>query len=387
MPERLTMPAEQVSTRRDLEEYLGQALLDEYYIRQEGRIVRQVSTLLKTYIIELHLRGRRVDEWLRPAGFARVFETREASLFRVQDVNQESYFIDALDKRFPLIHTIERTNHADAAVHRMVRRGVGVDTCWFPTRLMMHPDLGQAIGFRLFFQHGLDGLPEGGEAADLARELGKSRPPAFRLAVSDMIGADDDLRALQEHTVFGNNSALDSMSWRSKGAEPGTFIHDEVWYHGKVSGYGTSWHQHLQHVLSLRDRYARVLHALESRYAIRVVDSGLVGEPVEIAFPPESVVNVLDLAENMADPSSPMRLWGAVTPLADHYAVLDAVDLHTGHRLSIELSPSSARAYLRTETCGNVLLRLLVHLERHVAAQLETSIDQLLGLQAAQVEE
>ena len=144
MPEGLS--ANGVATRRDLEEYLGQALLDEYYFREEGRIVRQVSTFLKTYIIEVHPGRESVSGVLTRAGFGRVEETQEPTLLRVIDGRGRAFFVDSLNERFPLIHTIELADASDAAVRRLVSKGLNLDHCWLPSLMLMNEELGQAIG-------------------------------------------------------------------------------------------------------------------------------------------------------------------------------------------------------------------------------------------------
>ena len=58
-------------------------------------------------------------------------------------------------------------------------------------------------------------------------------------------------------------------------------------------------------------------------------------------------------------------LWGKPTFLKDDYAVVNAIDLHVGHKVKFEISPSFMRRYLPHASCGNVVSRLITNLEQH----------------------
>jgi hypothetical protein len=373
------MQAEAVQTRRDLEEYLGQSLIDEYYLREEGRVTRQVATFLKTYLLDLHATSSDPERVAVTEGpFAAIHETNERSLWRLVDDNGAAYFLDTLDQRFPILHTIEKAEFVAPTLERLTRQS-GVDSAWLTTRMLESQELGQVIGFRLFHQPGLGGLASTASALQLARELGKDEPPPTRVSVLDYVSASRDLSALRR-TEFGRRSGLDSLRWRSSEADTGAYILDEVWYDGRITARGTSWPKHLENVYRIRDRYAALLAHLESHTRVEVVESRMVGEPIRISFSGSPVANTADLAGAIADPSGPMRLWGTATTLDEGYEAIDAVDLHTGHRLSLEVTGRELRVYLRSSTCGNVLPRLLVHLERLVDAQLTTSLDDVTGV-------
>lgn len=370
------MPASAVVTRRDLEEYLSQALIDEYYFREEGQIVRQVSTSLKTYVLEIHPRheGSGAVELFTEGGGIEASRTNEPSLWHLEWQGL-SVFVDLFDPRYPLLHTIGLTNDSDRLVNRLTSNS-GVDNCWYPTQWLREALDGQLISFRLFFQHGLEGLAESRQAEALRRELGRPVPPAFRLRVSDFIDAGDDLDALASNTQFGRTAALDSLAWRISD-ESDRFIHEEVWHQGKVSAYGTSWDQHLESVLRLQSRYRELISFIEADVVMSVNDGGLAGEPLTVRFLESPIGNVEALARSIADPRGPMKLLGVPQLLDSDYWAVEATDLHTLDRLSIEIGPEAVRIYLRHGSCGNVIPRMLVHIERHIAARLETSIDRL----------
>ena len=367
------MSPEAVRTRRDLEEYVGQALLDEYYFREEGEIVRQVSTFLKTYLLEIHPRQLDPVEVIAGSGVGELRETAEQSLWHLVDSKGESYFFDFLEPRYPLLHTIAPTGSSDPLVARLAN-SAQVDYCWFPSDWLRHSLEGQVFGFRLFFQHGLQGLEESSEAEALRKELGRDAPPAFRLRLSDFIGAESDLESLTTSTQFGSQAALDSLAWRFWD-ESGLFIHDEVWHNGKVTAYGTSWDKHLDSMLSLQLSYGNLVRQIEEETSLTTRSGRLSGSPFSVRLASSPIVDVEAFAMSIVDPRSPVRLSGLADQLNEGAWYVEAVDLHTNDRVSLDISADSIRAYIRDGACGNVLPRLLVHIERHVGARTHSPIN------------
>jgi hypothetical protein len=59
-------------------------------------------------------------------------------------------------------------------------------------------------------------------------------------------------------------------------------------------------------------------------------------------------------------------LWGVVDDYGDEYVEVDAVDLHVGSRVRLEISPNALRLHLLRGGCGNTVARLISNLQRHV---------------------
>ncbi len=366
-----------VKSEADLRTYLSRSLLAEYHDIQEGQ-VRQVATFLKSYLIEAHLPPSGVDAALRQWPFKEVEATGENWLWRLRDGKSNDYFLDARDRRFPVVHTIAHANSADPVLRRLTTGNApGLDHFWFPSKLLSSRDLGQVIGFRFFQQRNVKGLEEAEAARQLAKELGRSEPPAFRLALTEWAGAGDDLKRLRE-AGFASRAALDSLSWRRYEAREEGFIHDQVWSNGKVVAYGTSWNAHLANLNALRASYAAAVSGLEQEYALRWESGLFQGEPIEIVMPFARIEDLSEFANELVSGTPPFRIWGESTPSAAGVHEFVGIDLHTGHRLQGEVREDSLRLYLRNETCGNVLMRLLVNLERHVSSEVVTSVDDLL---------
>lgn len=381
-----TRPASEVRSRAQLEDYLGQSLLSEYF-DTSGRRPRQLSTSLKTYLVELHTERVGPEELARGRAFASVRRTDEDDLWQATDENGIAYFLDVADGRFAFMHTVGHTNVTDQAWRRLTSSVPHADNCWIPSRMLEGIRLGQVIGFRLFSQSQMKGLDVSDEAQQLARDLGKDHPPAFRLQVSDWATAERDLATFRGQTAVGRRAAIQSINWRERGArvtdeEGADFIHDEVWSTGKVTGYGTSWTRHLGNLRVLRQSYRRMVSGIEEELTIRWAEGeGLQGAPIVIAFEGLEVADLVQLGGDLVNGADPFRLLGTVERVTDRLVALEAIDLHTGGRLQIELTPDELRIYLRTGTCGNVVPRFLVNFEHYLTATLDTSIDSRLVAQ------
>jgi hypothetical protein len=369
-----------VRGRADLEAYLGQSLLSEYFERQEGR-TRQVATSLKTYMVEAHLAGD--GRGLLANAFERVENTGDDLLFRAYDNSGEVYFVDALDPRLPHVHTIGHTNVTDATMAKVTRQP-GADRCWLPSRLLLGTQLGRLIGFRFFHQRTVAGLFDSEESRQLAKELGRTSAPPFRMSVSEYAHADRELASLRELLPLGRRAAVDSLSWRTaEGTGSDGFIHDQVWGTGKIAAYGTSWPAHLNNVFLLRDLYRDALELLEDGYAIRDAETGTEGELLNIWFAePGVVVDPRALMDHICSGQEPFRLVGTYAETSPGRYLGHLVDLHVGDPVTLELSKDALRVHLPAGSCANVLMRLLLNVERHLTAEVATSFDAVLAARA-----
>lgn len=64
----------------------------------------------------------------------------------------------------------------------------------------------------------------------------------------------------------------------------------------------------------------------------------------------------------------PFRLWGVPERVPEGWYA-DAVDLHVGHPLRMDVLRDRIRVILEPETCGNTLARLLVNLQQRLDAR------------------
>jgi len=115
------------------------------------------------------------------------------------------------------------------------------------------------------------------------------------------------------------------------------------------------------------ERVAIGFDALGHHYADADGESGgrSVGGPIELAFSrPLPDLNMF--LDGLLSSREPFRLWGIANDVSDEYTEVEAVDLHVGQRIRIEVSPTMMRIHLRRGGCGNTVARLVSNIQHHV---------------------
>ncbi len=85
------------------------------------------------------------------------------------------------------------------------------------------------------------------------------------------------------------------------------------------------------------------------------------GGPVVIRFS-RRITDLERFAATLFSSRQPFRLWG-VPELHDDTVEVEAVDLHVGQCLPIDIGPDWLRVYLREGSCGNTVARLITNLQ------------------------
>jgi hypothetical protein len=139
---------------------------------------------------------------------------------------------------------------------------------------------------------------------------------------------------------------------------------------GAFAAHGEQFTHHAQFVQMVISRYARLVETIEA-LALRFdslagadTDAGgasFAGMPIGIRFS-RSIPDLPAFCEELFSSRAPFRLWGqpAVT---DDEALVEAVDLHVGQRIGIELGGDWMRVYLHSGSCGNTVARLISNLQ------------------------
>ena len=119
-------------------------------------------------------------------------------------------------------------------------------------------------------------------------------------------------------------------------------------------------------------RYEQWIRALEERHRLssRALEgSGITvdGDVATIMFG-RAVEDLDRLVEGLFTAKEPFRLWGVPERVPVGWFA-DAVDLHVGHPLRMDILRDRVRVLLEPETCGNTLARLLTNLQQRLDAR------------------
>lgn len=396
------MQPQEVHSWKDLAQYLSQSLSDEYRVFGEGE-VRQTSTFLKTYLLEVdEANSKATDYWDKV--FPSVLSTREPELKLAGDQSNSPLFLDVRDPRFCLVHTVAKASDVDPVISASVDVSrSGLDRAWLPSEMLfdLHR-IGSLKGFRFSHLPIASGVTVDLPIEDARHENVVALSEDYRLASESVVASQDEDRTIRSVTsqtrrpqvagrlssltardsdtayrdfeaitssgVFAGRRSLDWVQYRTVEEEGGAINH-QLYSHGKVTANGTSIGLHLFLVERLREQYASAIRRVERDHWLgwKSVGTGqrLTGEPVYIVFPHDMIVTDLyGFAKSVFRAARPFRLFGTLHNISPRRIDIEALDLHTNQPFSVELTNHWMRIYLPTYTCGNVLARLLTNLQR-----------------------
>jgi len=311
------------------------------------------SSPTKTFILEVH--SADPEEYLRDlAGPQRIEPTEDAYLFRVYRP-EGVFWVDQLDERFWSLHTDMPTRLAFTFLRDQVEARRGLDWMWLPSMHLRQVWPG-AISRRVRtdFQ-GYGFIASTAATQDLKVQLSGRDAEALL----DYISQDQRYRSAVSFDGVQILLRDPSLGWVDEGLSR----------MGRFAVSGDSLEFHLQFVRAVVQRYRRLVTMCE-RKAIswRPLDeqggdrgATIEGGPVVIGFS-RSIDDLPSFLEELLAARRPFRLWG-VPEIVDGVAEIEAVDLHVGQRLRMDIGHTWMRIYLEAGCCGNTVARLISNLQ------------------------
>ncbi len=268
-------------------------------------------------------------------------------------------FVDVLDPRFWMIHSVS----AASAVQRLLRKATWssreIDSCWFPWPLLRQL---QAEGEPRWFKSDFEGddlLPVTGVAARRLRV--QLEGDAAGELFDKLVRADDR---------FKLSTALTSVATRVRDDVLGN-LDELAHYRGRFIARGDSFEMHLGFVARAVESYKREVQRIEDFFRIswrgseeRGVELNGRVLTIDLGRP---IPDLERFTEGLFSCRDPFRLW-AVPRFGPGYVEAEAVDLHVGVCLRLEIAPVRIRVLLTERACGNTALRLIANLERRYDA-------------------
>lgn len=322
----------------------------------------QPSAPTRTFVLEVHTDdpGAYLDDLFGPGA---VTATDDAYLSRAA-VPDGHMWVDRLDPRFWSFHTEMPAHPARRFLHERVQARRDLDWLWLPSEhLRQVSRSGPARRLRTEFSgQDLRGTDAPGTGLRLQATGSQAEKLLDFLSESEEYRAALSLDAIQVSIDDGAGGKLTEAVDRK----------------GQFVASGDSLDTHLQFVRSVVARYAAFVELLEAK-AIgwdpldpdQDGGAALVGGPIGIRFS-EPIPDLQLFVDEMFDSTEPFRLWG-VPVIEQGVAELDAVDLHVGQRLRMDVGPSWMRVYLERGACGNTVARLVSNLQHRFDSRLELS--------------
>lgn len=319
--------------------------------RFEGR----TSPFWKTFVLEAHADGD-------PAGLLRESATGDAEVVDTDDAFLHelraeglSFTVDHLDARFWSLHTEAKAGPARRVVKRMVEDSRNLDFMWLPSEHMrtIWPGTSPHSLRSRYRQRRL--LPPNGDVDRLNFSVSGSDDVTERVLKALAGAAGAGAISFDQAAVRAQDDALGEVD--EVVSTDGRFV---------VTGGSFEFHQELTR--GVVSRYRCLVEAVERRaLTFGPLEGGggtVEGAPITILLS-RPVQDLAPFVENLFSSREPFRLWG-LPSLEGGRAEVQAVDLHIGQRIRLEVFPELIRVFLFEGGCGNTVARLVTNLQHHL---------------------
>lgn len=275
-------------------------------------------------------------------------------------LGDDVFFVDALNPRFWLLHTTAPARALKTLVRTELVTDARLDSAWMPKGL-----LDRLEGVRHWMRSSFESdtlLPSDGQGTRRWRVQVEGDAPEELL---------DLARQVPRYAAAASLSAVGSIL-REPGIGEARVVGD---YKGAFIASGASFDLVAGVLWRTMDRYEKYVKNLEEVHQLRinsVEETGLEldGDVAVIDFPAE-VEDLEYFVGALFNAKEPFRLWAVPRKVAEDEWEANAVDLHVGQTLRLEITPRWLRVLLDGRTCGNTLARLVTNLQHRFHAQTE----------------
>lgn len=336
------------------------------------RYEMSAGTPLKTFVLEAHA-GDDAAAFLGDlaGGSVRLVETDDLHLHRLvgDDVD---FVVDHLDDRFWSFHTEAPADNAFPFLKERVEASRSLDWMWLPSGHLRSIWPGSEPEWVRSDFRGHHVLPEGVSVRDLQIEL-RGRD------------AGQLVRWIESGDGYRGSISFDRVVVSASEPAFGR-VHEAVNRMGRFVAKGDSFELHQEVIRSVVGRYRSFVRQIEDRSLLWSDGSGpggltMGGGAISLTFA-RPVPDLDLLLGEMFSSREPFRLWGAPRFVDDDLAEVEAVDLHVGQELSMDVSREWVRVYLNAGSCGNTIARLVANLQHRVDGALEL-VDPALEIAAS----
>lgn len=323
---------------------------------QTGRVK---SRLLEVHPREASSDGARglLDHVFANSGL--VIESLDDNLWMLR-ADHDLFFLDSLNPRFWLLHSTATTHGLRRLIKQHLLRSPNVDSAW-----LSGSQLNELEGERRWIKSSFN--------SDLLQpnESAANVPRRWRVQVEGE-NPEELLALVSQHDRFSAGAALTAVGAVVQQADLGR-AEVAADYQGSFVASGNSFHLVSGLLWRTLDRYEGYVRGLESAYRLgtrATEEMGLeIDGDVAMIELPHPVEDLEGLVGNLFTSREPFRLWAVPRQVGVQQWEANAVDLHVGHALRLEITPEWIRVLLGTETCGNTLARLVANLQHRFDAR------------------
>ena len=275
--------------------------------------------------------------------------------------SEEAFFVDSFNPRFWLLHSTAPADRLRRLLKRHLLPSARLDQAWFTSEQLASLE-GEHRWVRSSFDS--DTLQP--------NESGGVVPRRWKIQVEGE-NPGELLELVSQQPRYRAGAALTAVG--SLISEPGVgTVEVAADYQGGFVASGTDFHLVAGLLWRTLDRYDAYVTGLEASYrlgttATEEMGMDIDGEVATIEFP-HAVQDLDALIANLFTCREPFRLWAVPREVASGQWEANAVDLHVGNPLRLEVTSTWLRVLLGPETCGNTLARLVANLQHRFDARI-----------------
>lgn len=275
--------------------------------------------------------------------------------------SDDLYFVDALNARFWLLHSTARADDIEQLLRRYFLPDPKMDSAWLGSEQLRRVE-------------GAHRWVKSSFTSDLLKpEEGSAEVPRRLKAQVEIDSADNFLDLLESKPAYKAGAVLTAVGTVLKEEGLG-FAKVVADYKGNFISQGGSFHLVAGMLWRTLDRYEAYVRGLESAFqlgtqATEQMGLDISGEVATIELP-RVVEDLEELVANLFTSREPFRLWAVPRQVSEFQWEANAVDLHVGHPMRMEISPEWIRVMLGPHTCGNTLARLVANLQHRFDARI-----------------
>ena len=303
----------------------------------------------KTFIIESNVENPAMIE------NAQIQKTSDESLNMLY-LKDRLFYVDSADKRFWLIYTIEKSFEATNILQDFIDKEKSMlDNVWFSSNNLMDINSkGKPFSFGVKYENRfLEDKETESAFEDMSMQVRGGNPQAI-------------ISLLKENPNTQNGVRISRV-----GIKIGDDLREEISFNGKfLIRRGIDIQSHFDLLKDVRDYYKEIINKVEGKYRVygeyneTFKSFSVKGNTLTLEFA-KPLENLDAFCDVLFSGSEPFKLLGVKYMLDDGYYKIFAVDLHSYHKITIELWHEYMRIYLARNTCGNVITRLYANLERY----------------------
>lgn len=279
---------------------------------------------------------------------------------------RSQFYLDKSDKRFLVLHTNALARHSDYFLSKLTQsNNHEFDSAWLSTSMLK--SISSSFGNK-FYGYGVD-------YTDIFKEESEVIEPTDDLKMN--ISGNISQKVLE---IIRKDESVDrTMGYTKVTIGRGTKYHgvlENLEHNGRFRVMkGDSIDDHISLVDYVTNEYSNSVHEIEKE-RIRGEKSGdkcfVEGTAFDFEFN-RSIEDWNVYLPRIFNALEPFRIWGMKSEIDHGMHRILGVDMHTGDPLDIEVADHLMRVYLPKNSCGNVVLRLFVNLQRFLDSKITCS--------------